>query len=183
LNTAGAAGIPWVSYAANSLRNTAVRGTPQGEALAEFLTARNHFAEEVTKFYAGSTGSEAERERAIANLDAAKSIQELRAAINQESKLMAGKVNALQSRWQTALGGPPGWERALRKTAPDFPIIQEHSREALDRIETRRNNAGAAAAPAASAERPHISSRAEFDALPPGASYIDARDGKAYRKP
>lgn len=132
------AGIPFVSYAAAQLQNKSVRGTPEGQALADFMTARNHFSEEVTKFYAGSQGSEAERKRALDNLDEAKSVEELRAAIATEAKLMSGKVNALQERWKNAMGGVGGWQSALKRAnIPDFPIIQKKSEEAMKRLNER----------------------------------------------
>lgn len=120
----GNAGIPVVSYAANTLKNKSVQGTPEGAALNDFMTAKNHFSEEVTKFYAGSAGSEAERTRALANLDAAKSLPELRSAIKTEVNLMQGKVNALQDRWKNGMG----------PLVPEFPLIQPKSQEAIDRV-------------------------------------------------
>lgn len=120
----GNAGIPVVSYAANQMKNRSVQGTPEGAALNDFMTAKNHFSEEVTKFYAGSAGSEAERTRALANLDAAKSLPELRSAIKTEVNLMQGKVNALQDRWKNGMG----------PLVPEFPLIQPKSQEAIDRV-------------------------------------------------
>jgi hypothetical protein len=111
------------------------------------MTAKNHFAEEVTKFYAGSAGSEAERTRALANLDAAKSLPELRSAIKTEANLMQGKVNALQDRWRNGMG----------PLVPDFPLVQPKSQAAIDAIRQRDASSDApaivapqAAAPAAS---------------------------------
>lgn len=129
----GSAGIPFVSYGANALRNKSVAGTPEGAALNDFMTAKNHFSEEVTKFYAGSAGSEAERARALANLDAAKSLPELRSAIKTEANLMQGKVNALQERWRNGMG----------PLVPDFPLISKESQDAVDRV-MKRDQASAA---------------------------------------
>lgn len=120
----GNAGIPVLSYLANEAKNKSVQGTPEGAALNDFMTAKNHFSEEVTKFYAGSAGSEAERTRALANLDAAKSLPELRSAIKTEVNLMQGKVNALQDRWKNGMG----------PLVPEFPLIQQKSQEAIDRV-------------------------------------------------
>ncbi len=126
-NAISRAGVPLVSYAASVLANKTAVGTPAGKALADFMTAKNHFSEEVTKFYAGSSGSEAERERALSNLDQAKSIEELRAAIKTETTLMHGKINALQSRWKNAMGPKAG----------EFPIVQPKTQAVLDRIVSR----------------------------------------------
>lgn len=127
LAAVGSSGIPFVSYAANQLKNKSLQGTPEGAALADFNTAKNHFSEEVTKFYAGSGGSEAERARALANLDAAKSLDELRSAIKTEANLMHGKVNAMQERWRTGMGPLVG----------DFPLIHPESQKAVERIMQR----------------------------------------------
>src|SRR4029077_8177689 len=51
-------GTPFVSYAAAQLQNKAVQGTPEGKVLNEFMVAKQHFSEVVTKFYSGSQGSE-----------------------------------------------------------------------------------------------------------------------------
>lgn len=139
LNKVSASGLPFVSYAAAMLNNASLRGTPEGKALADYMTARNHFSEEVTKFYAGSAGSEAERERALSNLDPAKSLEELRAAFHTEAKLMGGKVNALQDRFKNAMG-PKAWLTAVEeagKVEPRFPIVQEKSKAALKALEER----------------------------------------------
>lgn len=132
-NAVGSMGIPLVSKWANSVNDKLVQGTPSGQALADFMTARNHFSEEVTKFYSGSGGSEAERQRALDNLDNAKSIEELRTVIKTEAKLMSGKINSLQSRYQNALGDH-GWNRAIKQAGSEFPIVQKKSEEAMKHI-------------------------------------------------
>lgn len=122
-------GLPFISYYMNKGHNASIAGTKAGVPLSEFNTARDHFAEEVTKFYSGSTGSEGERKRALDNLDAAKSLPELRAAVAYESKLMHGKVNALQERWKTGMG----------PLVPEFDLIHPESKKAIDRIHTRNS--------------------------------------------
>lgn len=144
-------GLPFVSYAAAALKNSSVRGTPEGQALTKFFTAQNHFSEEVTKFYAGAGGSEAERFRALANLDPNKSIEELRAAAKMEADLMSGKVNALQDRFKNALG-PKAWLTAIEQGIPQFPILQEKTKKAIEHIyghaaESEKTKAPASAAP------------------------------------
>lgn len=133
-------GVPFLSYAVAVAKNKSVAGTPEGAALAKFATAVNHFSEEVTKFYSGSTGSEAERSRALENLNAAKSLTELRAAIAQEAKLMKGNVDSLQQRWHQALG-PKAFERKLGEG--DFPLIQKDAASALLKIDARAKGSSA----------------------------------------
>lgn len=126
---------PFVSYAAAALKNQSMRGTSAGAALQAFLTASHHFVDETTKFYAGGQPAEAGRERGLENFNAAKSETELYQALNSESELLSGKVGALQDRWKTAMAGPKGLGDALiRNAVPDFPVLSEHSKVALDRI-------------------------------------------------
>lgn len=135
LNWLGRQDIPFVSYAANQLNNKAVKGTAAGEALSEFDTARQRFSEEVTKFYSGSGGSEAERERAIKLLDDAKSLPELRAAIQMDAQLMRDKVAQMQNRLRNSMG-PVAWRRALA-TNPESVLVYENSQKAFDKIKSR----------------------------------------------
>jgi hypothetical protein len=120
-------GAPALSYGLNIAANAASKGTKGGSSLGDFRVARDHFAEEAAKFYSGSGGSEAERARAISNLDEAKSLPELRSVIRKEAALMKEKVDGLQERWRTGMG----------PLVADYPLIQPKSTEALDRIEKR----------------------------------------------
>lgn len=120
-------GIPFASYWGNQLGNKAIKGTAAGANLAAFEDARDHYVQEVTKFYSGSSGAEAEKERAIHNLDSAKSPEELRAAIKMEATLMHGKVSALQDRWRQGMG----------PLVQDFPLIHKESQAVMDRITAR----------------------------------------------
>lgn len=145
----GASGLPILSYAAASLQNRLVRGTPEGVALKQFLDASNHYSEEVTKFYAGSGGSEAERARSLSTLDPNLSIEELRGVLKYEANLMHGKINQLQDRFKTAMG-PKAWLTAHDEAGPQFPIITKKAEEALKTIYERaapKAKAQAAVAP------------------------------------
>lgn len=128
----GAAGIPWASYVANEVRNSAVKGTPEGAALANLLVARQRFTEEVTKFYSGSGGSEAERDRAIQLLDTAKSPEELHAAIKTDIKLMRDKVEQMQGRLIGAMS-PGTWKQAVKRD-PNLVLTYKNSRDIADKI-------------------------------------------------
>lgn len=125
-------GLPLVSYAAAALKNKTIRGTPEGRALNEFLTAQNHYSEEATKFYSGAGGSEAERGRSLATFDPNLSIEELLGTAKKEGDLLHGKVNALQDRFKNALG-PKAWLTAT-EGIPQFPILQDKAKKALDHI-------------------------------------------------
>lgn len=124
-----------ISPLAARLQNATIEGTSKGEPLARFRNAANHYSEEVTKFYSGSAGSEAEKTRALRTLDPSLSVQELRAALREEAKLMSGKVNALQDRFKNALG-PKAWLTAI-EGLPQFPVLQKKTEEALNQIYER----------------------------------------------
>lgn len=135
MNWVGSSGIPFVSYYANAFHNRAVQGTPEGAALAEFNTARQRFSEEVTRFYSSTGGTQAERDHAIALLDSAKSLPELRAAIQMDAKLMKDKVAQYQTRLQNAMG-PIAWRRALA-TNPESVLVYQNSKDAFGKIQQR----------------------------------------------
>jgi spore germination cell wall hydrolase CwlJ-like protein len=153
----GSSDIPYVSKWANELHNSSVQGTSGGKNLNDFMTAKNHFSEEVTKFYAGSAGSEAERARALANLDAAKSLPELRSAIKTEANLMQGKVNALQERWKNGMG----------PLVKDFPLISKESQSSVDRVLARDQSSTASSASAPAAVDPSALAEAKRRGLIP----------------
>lgn len=159
-----AQGLPFVSYWANQLHNRAVQGTPEGAAVTDFLTARQRFTEEVTKFYSGAAGSEAERDRAIQLLDTAKSPEELHSAIRTDLKLMRDKVDQMQGRLITAMG-PSSWKQAVKRD-PSLILTYKNSRDASDKIlKGGTPTAGAPAAPGAPPTAPRIAPAERFKQL------------------
>src|SRR6185312_9240276 len=100
---------------------------------------------EIEKFYAGSQGADSAKQRSIATLDSALSPTEFKSAVAAEAELLNGKVNVLQDRWKTALAGPRLFDAAARKAVPDFPLIQDKTKGALDHI---RSYSAPSAAPA-----------------------------------
>lgn len=109
------------------IRNWAKTSSGTGFDLATFETVKDRFVEEATKFYRGAGGNEADIQRSLALLDAAKSPGELQSAIRANVQLMKEKVEALQQRWHAGMDTPT-------KKAPDFEIIHEKSRAAIERI-------------------------------------------------
>jgi hypothetical protein len=140
----GAAGIPFASYYSNEWYRHAIRGTPEEAALQKFMTARQKYVDEVTKFYAGGQGTQAEREAALHIVDPSLSIEGLRTTLGQDSRLMADKVTALQHRLMQGMG-PTAWRNALVQD-PRSVLIYQQGREAIDRIEARER-AGSGPAP------------------------------------
>jgi hypothetical protein len=121
--------------------------------LAEYNNIVGKYVEEATKFYRGTGGSEADIKRDLEALSAAQTPESRARAIAAQAELMQSKVNALQSRFKTALGGN-AWKRATESAGPDFPIIQQKTAEALEAIRRRNAAMGApeAAAPAVPAK-------------------------------
>lgn len=106
-------------------------------ALKEYDGAVGKYVEEATKFYRGIGGNEADIQRDLENLTAAQSPTARNAALATQAALMKSKIEALQSRWQTAMG-PTAWQRSI--SAGDFPIIQKDSAKALITLTARAGN-------------------------------------------
>lgn len=149
--------------------NVAIKGRSNDTGLVTYNNALGRFAEEATKFYRGVGGTEADIQRALADLTAAQSPEARRTAIKAQADLMHSKINALQDRWKQGMG----------PLVDEFAIIHPESKQALDKINPppgatsgkKEEAKGAGAAPKA------VSTQAEYDALPAGARYI-APNGK-----
>jgi len=116
----------------NGVVNWGAQALGGGTNVTRFNNILGRFAEEATKFYRGTGGTEADVQRDIANLNSAQSPAQLRTAIAAQARLMQSKIDALQDRWRTGMG----------PNVPDFPIVTPHSRESMDRITLRGANSG-----------------------------------------
>jgi len=117
----------------NGVVNWGAQALGGGTNVTKFQNILGRFAEEATKFYRGTGGTEADVQRDIANLNSAQSPAQLRTAIAAQARLMQSKIDALQDRWRTGMG----------PLVPDFPIVTDHSKQAMDRINGRGANSGA----------------------------------------
>jgi hypothetical protein len=135
--------IPYASYYQNKAHNSTLAGsgTPEAQAYQKAEQDREHFGEEVSKYYGGGVAGEAAKQRSLANLDFAKSLPELRAAMHEEMSLIHGKVSSLQERWHNGMNNS-----AL---VPDFPLVSKDNQSGMERITSRYNDT--AAGPASSA--------------------------------
>jgi hypothetical protein len=135
-----AKGTPFASYYMTLANAAAQKGTgsPEAQALASFDSARRLYSDEITKFYAGTGGGEAEREQAQRDFDEAKTPAELHAAVATQARLIQSKTAALQYKWHQGMDSP------TRKAA-DFPIDTPTSQKALDEIAARSPQGGAGA--------------------------------------
>lgn len=116
--------------------NSGINAYQSGKQAPEVSNFNNiiaRFGEEATKFYRGIGGSEADVQRDIANLSPTMSPDQLRGAIQTQVRLMTDKIQALQTRWNTAMG----------PMVPDFPIISGKTQGVIDKIGGRATLGGA----------------------------------------
>ena len=115
-------GIGPLNTAINTMRGLT---SDQRAKIASLQDAAQHYGQEVTKFYAGSPGGEAERQRFLTALGEAKSPQELAAVIERERSLIPGRLSELENRINGTMGA----------TASRYPVHSEESRKNLDKID------------------------------------------------
>jgi len=100
--------------------------TAQQAKVQALEDAAMHYGQEVAKFYGGGSTGEAERQRFMTSLQAAKSPQELASVIAMERRLIPGRLDELQNRVQGTLG-----ERGLK----EYPVHSDQSRASMDKID------------------------------------------------
>jgi hypothetical protein len=147
----------WVLTQPLNWWNANVESWKNNPTLRQYHDMMGRYAEEATKFYRGIGGSESDVKRDIDNLTAAQSPESRAAALQQEAHAMYSKINAMQDRWKTAMGGVGNWEHAMRRAGVnDFPIIQKKSQDSLGTIDNLYRNRGLAveAQPATTAPAP-----------------------------
>lgn len=83
-----------------------VRGltTDQAAKVNETSGAVQHYGQEITKFYTGSPGGEAERMRFLKTMDTAKSPQEIAGAIRAERDLIPDRLHQVEAQISDRLG-------------------------------------------------------------------------------
>lgn len=135
LDYVGNAGLPWLSYKAEQLKNAGLTGTPEGVALQQFETAKHNFTGEILKFYNGGQMTQTERDASLSLLDAAKTPQELHAAIAQDARMIGDKVTQMKNRLMQGMN-PGDWVEAMHKD-PDSVLLYQNSRNNLKYIDAR----------------------------------------------
>ncbi len=113
-------GLTGPSHLINSVRGWSTSQSPKIKALQD---AAGHYGQEITKFYAGSPGGEAERERFLHEVDGAATPGELAAVVEKESQLMHDKLSSIEGHI-TATLGPQG--------NADYPIIRKNGKASLE---------------------------------------------------
>lgn len=127
------------NHLVNAVKNLTAHG-PNAAPLAAYNEAATHAVEELTKFYTGAGGTEAEREAGVKMVSPDASPSERNAAIHELVTLLQTKATELQRRFGTVMGD-----------GATNPIIGPEAQAAIDRINSR---APKAAAPAATAPQP-----------------------------
>lgn len=101
LGNYGGWGIAPLAHAIN-----AARGITTGQAgkVGALNGASQHYGQEITKFYAGSPGGEAERERFLGSFNGAKSPTELADVLEMEGSLIPAKMDQINEDVATTMG-------------------------------------------------------------------------------
>lgn len=141
LHNYGGWGIAPLAHAVNAARGLT---TDQAAAMDHLQAEAAHYGQEITKFYAGSPGGEAERERFLTAIGSTKSPKELAAVISAELELIPGKMTQIRDEIQTKLG-----PYVAKEYAQKFREQDEHSAKIQASIDRLLGRTGAAAAPAA----------------------------------
>jgi hypothetical protein len=115
-------GIAPLSHAINAARGLT---SDQSAKLEALKAAAQHYGQEVTKFYAGSPGGVAERDRFMEAISGAKTPQELAAVIATEAELMHSRLTSLESQIKGTLG----------PMADKYPAVRPESQKALEMID------------------------------------------------
>jgi hypothetical protein len=106
----------------NRLKNS-VAATFGDPDIAKFNTAKKAVADEVAKVWRASGGSQMDIEENLKNLDGAQSPEQLNAAIGTLTKLIGGKVAALQDQYTSGMG-----------TTKDLrPLVSPEAKHAFDK--------------------------------------------------
>ncbi|TPG08325.1 hypothetical protein EAH88_11890 [Rhodanobacter glycinis] len=117
------AGLNNTSFQPYNRVKNAIAGTFGDPDIAKFNTAKKAVADEVAKVWRSSGGSEADIQENLRNLDGAQSPEQLNAAIGTLTKLIGGKVSALQDQYTSGMG-----------TTKDLrPLVSPEAKSAFDK--------------------------------------------------
>lgn len=135
-------GFAPLSHIINDARGLHGDQAPKLEALKG---AAQHYGQEITKFYSGSPGGEAERNRFLESVDGAKTPRELASVLETEAELMHSRLSTIQEQIKGTLG-----DQGLKQ----YPVIRPESETAFNTIQQNiqqlRGGAPAAPSPAPS---------------------------------
>jgi len=116
-------GIAPLSRIVNDVRGL---GTEQAAKMEALKGAAQHYGQEITKFYAGSPGGVAERDRFIESVNGARSPKELAAILATEGELMRSRLDALGGQIKGVLGD---------EGTKQYPVLRPDGEVALRKVE------------------------------------------------
>lgn len=149
-----------VAPLANLINSTRGLGTDQAAKVNEVSGAVQHYGQEITKFYTGSPGGEAERMRFLKTIDTSKSSKEIAGAIRTERDLIPDRINQIGAQISDRLG-PEEAQKQLRRANIDGQVNRINA--ALARLdpdgpEAKTANVDARGVPSAAVVPPHVQS-------------------------
>lgn len=110
--------------AANWLQSTVNANGNTAQALASFDATKKSVADEVTRVWRGTGGSEADIKERLQELGSSKSPAQLRAALSSIGGLLESKINALNDQYTRGMG----------IAASDTQFVSPHAQEMLKQI-------------------------------------------------
>lgn len=122
LENSGGWGVAPLAQVINRVRGLT---TEQAAKINALQSAAQHYGQEITKFYAGSPGGEAERNRFLQTMSAAKSPAELAAAIKTERELIPDRLTQIDAQIKSVLG----------PAASQYPVVRPVTQKSLDKID------------------------------------------------
>lgn len=130
--------------------------------VAAFQTTKKAVADEVTRVWRGTGGSEKDIQEALSNLSEDLSPAQLRGNIYQLTKLMASKQKAMEDQYQKGMG-----------RFGDLKVLNDEARQGLSKIQKRAGVKGGEPTDQ-SGGLPRINSPSDpaFQSLPSGARFI-----------
>lgn len=116
-------GLAGPSHVINEVRGWT---SAQSAKMESLKGAAQHYGQEITKFYAGSPGGVAERDRFIESVNGAKTPQELAGILSTEGELMRARLDALSGQIKGVLG-----DEGLKQ----YPVLRPDGQAALTKVE------------------------------------------------
>jgi hypothetical protein len=161
LNNVNGFGNTTLAHWANTLRG---QSTDQAAKVNDAQSAVQHYGQEITKFYTGSPGGEAERMRFLNTMDAAKSPKEIAGAIRAERDLIPDRLRQIGRQIADRLGPEEG-QKQMARVDVDAAVAK------INRSLARLDPDGPEAKMLGSLPRPQTT--AEAMKLPKGTHFVD----------
>jgi hypothetical protein len=155
-----------LAHAWNAVGNRTTANSAKLQALKD---KAGHYGQEITKYYAGSPGGEAERQAFQTSLGGSQSSEELASTLEAELQLAQGKI----SKTQAQIDGTLGPNNRFRVVGPNEQKDIQRVQTAIARLRGVTPAAGGAAAPAPAS--------GSAQAAPAPSSWIDPKTGKTYQ--